>query len=309
MIVPVFARGEVWTEHRRDEDDDRAGSTGRPRRAARWSGSRPPSASGDEQVARLPARRRGQPWAEAVCPTGEDDGYVWTRKRAGRGRGRRADRRARGSAARRAGSRTSRAAITRTTPSGTGRPASARRPTAARSAWNLVSGINDPPERSERAIWVDGEPQRARPGRASTGSRRSSFDDGGRLEFSAEAERAQGGAKPFVKLQLPPAVRHLHRDASPAGSSSPRPRRDGAPRRPLVGRRSARRARDRPTPPASATAAPRRRANSYWLRPSRVSSATSAGTASSSSGVGASARDLGAASTPRDDRSQPSVGR
>ena len=24
--------------------------------------------------------------------------------------------------------------------------------------WNLVEGVNDPPERSERAIWVDGEP-------------------------------------------------------------------------------------------------------------------------------------------------------
>src|SRR5215207_7725004 len=24
--------------------------------------------------------------------------------------------------------------------------------------WNLVSGINDPPERSERAVWIDGEP-------------------------------------------------------------------------------------------------------------------------------------------------------
>ena len=39
--------------------------------------------------------------------------------------------------------------------------------------WNLVSGINDPPERSERAIWVDGEPSRARRRSASRASTRS----------------------------------------------------------------------------------------------------------------------------------------
>src|SRR5579862_7971636 len=30
-------------------------------------------------------------------------------------------------------------------------------------AWNLVAGVNDPPRRSERTIWVDGEPHEAAP--------------------------------------------------------------------------------------------------------------------------------------------------
>jgi hypothetical protein len=51
-------------------------------------------------------------------------------------------------------------------------------------AWNLVSGVNDPPSASERTIWVDGEPAEAPP---------SSFaDDLSRvdgLHFSAEAVR------------------------------------------------------------------------------------------------------------------------
>ena len=32
-------------------------------------------------------------------------------------------------------------------------------------AWNLVSGVNDPPSGSERAVWVDGEPHEAPRGR------------------------------------------------------------------------------------------------------------------------------------------------
>jgi hypothetical protein len=30
-------------------------------------------------------------------------------------------------------------------------------------AWNLVSGVNDPPERSERTVWVDGQPSEVPP--------------------------------------------------------------------------------------------------------------------------------------------------
>jgi Protein of unknown function (DUF2804) len=55
-------------------------------------------------------------------------------------------------------------------------------------AWNLVEGVNDPPERSERAIWVDGEP--FEPGPVTfDGLDAIAFDDGSRLEFTAEAER------------------------------------------------------------------------------------------------------------------------
>lgn len=54
-------------------------------------------------------------------------------------------------------------------------------------AWNLVSGINDPPRGSERAIWIDGEPAETAP---------VSFDvadeiglgDGQALRFESESE-------------------------------------------------------------------------------------------------------------------------
>jgi hypothetical protein len=54
--------------------------------------------------------------------------------------------------------------------------------------WNLVSGINDPSERSERAVWVDGEP--FEPGPVDfEGLDAIAFDDGARLEFNGESER------------------------------------------------------------------------------------------------------------------------
>jgi hypothetical protein len=57
-------------------------------------------------------------------------------------------------------------------------------------AWNLVSGINDPPRFSERAIWVDGVP--GEPGPVSfDGLDSISFADGARMTFDAEAERAR----------------------------------------------------------------------------------------------------------------------
>ena len=36
-------------------------------------------------------------------------------------------------------------------------------PDGAALAWNLVSGVNDPPSGSERAVWIDGEPREAQP--------------------------------------------------------------------------------------------------------------------------------------------------
>jgi len=54
--------------------------------------------------------------------------------------------------------------------------------------WNLVSGINDPPQSSERAVWVDGEPFEPAP---VTFEDLDAiwFDGGARLGFQAEAER------------------------------------------------------------------------------------------------------------------------
>jgi hypothetical protein len=58
-------------------------------------------------------------------------------------------------------------------------------------AWNLVSGINDPPSGSERAVWVDGTPHEAGPVEFDPDLRRIRAADGSELRFDAEAERAR----------------------------------------------------------------------------------------------------------------------
>ncbi|MDX6623212.1 MAG: hypothetical protein QOE75_1144 [Solirubrobacterales bacterium] len=58
-------------------------------------------------------------------------------------------------------------------------------------AWNLVEGINDPPRDSERAIWVDGEPYEPAPVRFDGTAAVEFGEQHGRLEFSAESERAR----------------------------------------------------------------------------------------------------------------------
>lgn len=57
-------------------------------------------------------------------------------------------------------------------------------------AWNLVEGINDPPERSERAIWIDGPPHEPAPV-AFQSLDAVRFADGSRLAFAGEAERTR----------------------------------------------------------------------------------------------------------------------
>jgi hypothetical protein len=54
------------------------------------------------------------------------------------------------------------------------------------TAWNLVSGVNDPPARSERTVWVDGEPAEAPP--CEFAQDLSSVNE---LGFTAEAVRAR----------------------------------------------------------------------------------------------------------------------
>jgi hypothetical protein len=56
-------------------------------------------------------------------------------------------------------------------------------------AWNLVSGVNDPAQGSERAVWVAGEPHEAEPVRFSADLRQLDSADGSQLRFHAEAER------------------------------------------------------------------------------------------------------------------------
>lgn len=78
-------------------------------------------------------------------------------------------------------------------------------------AWNLVTGINDPPQRSERAIWVEGAPCEPRPvvfgGLESIG-----FEDGSALRFSAEAERTRDDNMLVLRS------RYRHRFGTFAGS-------------------------------------------------------------------------------------------
>jgi hypothetical protein len=56
-------------------------------------------------------------------------------------------------------------------------------------AWNLVSGINDPPHDSERTIWVDGEAAEVGPNTFADDLTAVAFTEGGELSFRPEAER------------------------------------------------------------------------------------------------------------------------
>ena len=56
-------------------------------------------------------------------------------------------------------------------------------------AWNLVTGVNDPPTGSERAVWVAGEPSEVAPVRFAADLSEIVAEDGSRLSFAAEAQR------------------------------------------------------------------------------------------------------------------------
>lgn len=58
-------------------------------------------------------------------------------------------------------------------------------------AWNLVSGVNDPPQGSERAVWIDGEPHETAPVDFAADLGSIHCEDGSELRFQALAERAR----------------------------------------------------------------------------------------------------------------------
>lgn len=58
-------------------------------------------------------------------------------------------------------------------------------------AWNLVTGLNDPPTGSERAIWAGGEPVEAPPVEFAADLSGLRFAGGGALDFAEEARRAR----------------------------------------------------------------------------------------------------------------------
>jgi Protein of unknown function (DUF2804) len=66
-----------------------------------------------------------------------------------------------------------------------------RGPQGGALAWNLVSGVNDPPAGSERAVWIAGQPHECGPVAFSEDLREIRAGDGSLLRFSAEAERSR----------------------------------------------------------------------------------------------------------------------
>lgn len=185
------ARGEVWSETPEGEPvlfSPEAGAGA----VVRIEGKHP-------ELGEVKAKLRvgeGQ-WAESVCPNGAG-AYVWTRKRADvavdcdiRLGERRVRVAARGMEDESAGYHPRHTVWSWSTgvgTSGDGRSI----------GWNLVEGVNDPPQSSERAIWVDGEPFEPPPS-SFDGLEAVGFEGGERLLFSAEAERARSENRLIVR--------------------------------------------------------------------------------------------------------------
>ena len=285
------ARSEVWSE-----DGEGAGIT-----FAHNGGSvvRIEAEHPEAGAVRCFLRTGSSVWVEAVCPNGAG-AYVWTRKRVVpvacdiRIGDRRIEVEATGIEDESAGYHPRHTVWSWS--AGVGRLTDGRS-----VGWNLVEGVNDPPERSERAIWVDGEP--LEPGPVSfDGLDAVTFDDGSRLDFAAEAERVATEDRRLVRiayrqpfgtftgalaggLRLERGLGVMeHQDAPgsshPAYTLATRQRHGGS------------------SPGGKST----------WLRPASVSSGTSRGWSVSKSGVIACAATC-AASAVRRICSQPSVGR
>jgi hypothetical protein len=186
-LRPPGGRGEVWRE----------GREGRP---APGLGKKPGAELTDHLMAegaRARLRFGEGAWVESVCATPEGQ-YCWTRKRAGvpvdvdlRIGDKRWQLEARGVEDESAGYHPRHTVWSWS--SGVGELEGGRA-----VGWNLVEGINDPPERSERAIWVDGVPSEPGPVRFE-GLEAIVFDDGARLDFDAETERRREENKLLVR--------------------------------------------------------------------------------------------------------------
>ena len=185
------ARGDVWTE-----GGDGAGQI----LHAPDEGSVVRIEAKDPEVGEVRAFLRfggGGRWVEAVCPT-EDGEYIWTRKRVDvpveadvRFGSRRLNSKARGVEDESEGYHPRHTVWSWS--AGVGTTADGRS-----VGWNLVSGINDPPERSERGIWIDGEPREPGPVEFER-LEAIAFDDGARLDFTGECERRKEESRLFVR--------------------------------------------------------------------------------------------------------------
>jgi hypothetical protein len=181
-LIPI-ARGEVWTEPAEIKD------AGRLDWAPESGGTtvRIEAPDRDDRPAVRAFLGVGEgPWVEAICPAGDGDTYAWTRKRIVpvacdvRIGERRLRVEARGIEDESCGYHPRHTVWSWS--AGVGRSRDGRD-----VGWNLVSGINDPPTRSERTIWVDGEPSEPAP--VEFEGLEAIVLQGGRLEFAAEAER------------------------------------------------------------------------------------------------------------------------
>jgi hypothetical protein len=174
------ARGDVWTEGR--EGDGLVLHSADEGSVVRIEAKHPEAGE-----VRAFLRFGTAKWVEAVCPT-TDGQYVWTRKRVDvpvecdvRIAGRRIQTEARGVEDESEGYHPHHTVWSWS--AGVGKATDGRS-----VGWNLVSGINDPPELSERGIWVDGEP--TEPGPVGfDGLEAIRFDEGSRLDFAGECER------------------------------------------------------------------------------------------------------------------------
>jgi hypothetical protein len=174
------ARGEVWSEDGDGGAVDNAPDDGA---TVRIQATHPQ----DGAVTGF-LRAGGGSWAECVCPNGER-GFVWTRKRVVpveidiRFGDRRLRCSARGIEDESAGYHPKHTVWSWS--AGVGTLADGRE-----VGWNLVEGVNDPEERSERAIWVDGEPFEPGPCKFD-GLDAISFGDGSQIVCTSEAERSR----------------------------------------------------------------------------------------------------------------------
>jgi hypothetical protein len=163
--------------------------------------------NGAEVVARL---RLGEAEpVESICPSGA--GWGWTRKRAGvpvsgtltvAGR----NREAAGLAVEDVSAGYHQRRTSWRWSAGVGTSVDGRR-----VAWNLVAGINDPPQASERAIWFDGEPSEPGPV-CFRGLEAVEFERGPAITFAGEAERARSDNLLIFRS------RYVHRFGTFAGS-------------------------------------------------------------------------------------------
>ena len=60
-----------------------------------------------------------------------------------------------------------------------------------RLAWNLVTGVHDLPQASERTLWIDGEPSELAPVTFADGLSSIEFTDGAALDFSEWSAREE----------------------------------------------------------------------------------------------------------------------